>query len=119
MLGFNHVLESSASSSSSRSSLNSDQNENENTSNECDDETNVFLKHLRKCFITTDENSYCEQSILPDLKVNLKSRKKKEHVDESVYLKAILSRRINAASYEYVKIYSNLIFGLIRLSNFL
>lgn len=32
----------------------------------------LFLKHLRKCFIATDKTTYCEQSILPDLKISNK-----------------------------------------------
>lgn len=31
--------------------------------------SNVFLNHLKKCFIATDKTSFCEQSILPDLKI--------------------------------------------------
>lgn len=38
-------------------------------------ESNVFLNHLRKCFISIDENSFCEQAILSDLKLfNRKTR---------------------------------------------
>lgn len=32
-------------------------------------ETNVFIKHLRKCFIAVDDSGYCESVLLPDLKV--------------------------------------------------
>ena len=32
-------------------------------------ETNVFIKHLRKCFIAIDDSAYCESVLLPDLKV--------------------------------------------------
>ena len=32
-------------------------------------ESHVFLKHLRKCFISIDDKSYSESSLLPDLRV--------------------------------------------------
>ena len=61
MISFDHALESSSDESSDDEELS---------------ESDVFLKHLRKCFISIDENSYSEQSILPDLKVfNGKSKK--------------------------------------------
>ena len=97
MLGFNHALESSASSSSSLSSsilslydtnspLEFDAEKLEtNHVKEKNDETNVFLKHLRKAFITIDENCYCEHSVLPDLKIfsykNHKSPKKPSYTN--------------------------------------
>ena len=58
MIGLNHALESSSS---------SDQNDDEDEDNEY--ENNVFIKHLRKGFISFDENSYCENGILPELKI--------------------------------------------------
>jgi hypothetical protein len=58
MIGFNHALESSSS---------SDQNEDDDEDNEFD--TNVFIKHLRKGFISFDDSSYCENGILPELKI--------------------------------------------------
>jgi hypothetical protein len=121
MLGFNHALESSASSSSSLSSsilslydtnspLEFDAEKLEtNHVKEKNDETNVFLKHLRKAFITIDENCYCEHSVLPDLKIfsykNKLTKKKKR--DE--HLRSVLQKRINLDSYEYVQIQSMLI----------
>jgi hypothetical protein len=53
MIGYNHALDSSS--------------DEENESSPFD--TNVFIKHLRKCFIATDNSSYCEMGILPDLRI--------------------------------------------------
>lgn len=58
MLGLDQALDSSLSSLSDIDEANQDSASSQ-----------VFLKHLRKCFIATDDNGYCEQSILPDLKV--------------------------------------------------
>lgn len=68
MLGFNHVLESSSSSLGSSSTTDNSSN-SEPSDDEEDCESNAFLKHLRKCFISIDENNYCEQTILNDMKV--------------------------------------------------
>jgi len=57
MIGLNDLLNSS-----------SEENETEDESNDLN-EANVFLKHLRKCFIATDQTSYCEYSLNPDLRV--------------------------------------------------
>lgn len=73
MLGFNHALDSSCSSLS----ISSEDDEIEKADPDCPDkekkddklQSNVFLKHMRKCFISIDDNNYCEQTILPDLKV--------------------------------------------------
>jgi hypothetical protein len=57
MIGLNDLLDSS-----------SEENTTDEENNELD-EANVFLKHLRKCFIASDLTSYCEYSFNPDLRV--------------------------------------------------
>ena len=57
MIGLNDLLDSS-----------SEENVTDEENNDLD-EANVFLKHLRKCFIATDQTSYCEYSLNPDLRV--------------------------------------------------
>jgi hypothetical protein len=117
MLGFSHMLDSSA--SSSASSLceppDADFDPEQQASRPHDkDNTEVFLKHLRKCFITTDEDSYCEHGILPDLKVfDGRSRKFKSKNNDIEVTRTILSKRIDAQSYDYVKIYSKSFITLI------
>ena len=54
MIGYNHALDSSSSEEDNDTSLY---------------DTGVFIKHLRKCFIATDNTSYCEMGILPDLRL--------------------------------------------------
>jgi hypothetical protein len=54
MLGLDHLIDSSS-------------EEDENTEEIY--ETNVFLKHLRKCFIGIDDSGFCESVILPDLRI--------------------------------------------------
>jgi hypothetical protein len=58
MLGLDHVFDSSSSS-----------DEDKDDENDELFETNTFIKHLRKCFITIDDTSYCESVLLPDLRV--------------------------------------------------
>lgn len=53
MISFDHALESS-----------SDEESEDELS-----ESNVFINHLRRGFISFDDSSYCEQGILPDLKI--------------------------------------------------
>ena len=149
MLGFSHALDSSGSSSSCsslsdkyESSCSEEDEEKDEELNSqtrprarsavsrsslksrTDSDTDVFVKHLRKAFITLDENCYCEHGILPDLKI-FNSRttrafkscrrhhhKKKEQESENEeeardqMHRSILARRIELDSYEYVKIYS-------------
>jgi hypothetical protein len=115
MLGFSHMLDSSASSSSSSLSETADadfdpeRHAEDHHREKGNRDSEVFLKHLRKCFITTDEDSYCEHGILPDLKVfDGRMRKLKSKNNDTEIARMMLSRRIDAESYDYVKIYSNL-----------
>ncbi len=84
MLGLDHLLSSSASSDDDTN--NSDQ----------DFETDVFINHLRKCFVSVDDTGHCESVLLPELRVF--SHNHKDSFD------SLLSKRIDASSYEHVAV---------------
>ena len=67
MLGCDQALNSSSSSLSYTSETDEDDERKGRGRGRA--ASKVFVKHIRKCFIATDDNSYCEQAILPDLKV--------------------------------------------------
>ncbi len=89
MLGVDHLLGSSDSSDEANST--------DDDSNDL--ESNVFINHLRKCFISIDETSYCESVLLPDLRIFTNNHKNKNYDFNS-----ILSKRIDANSYEHVDV---------------
>lgn len=93
MLGFDHVLDSSASDSSIDESDN-DWLAEEQTEN-CQ-ETDAFLKHVRMCFISTDKEGNCEKSVMPDMKVFRNRTKNRDH-------SSIMTRRIQHKSYDCFK----------------
>lgn len=54
MISFNDMIDSSS---------------DEESEDDPGSSSRVFLNHLKKCFIATDKTSFCEQAILPDLKI--------------------------------------------------
>ena len=32
-----------------------------------DEETNLFVNHMKKCFIAIDDNRFCEYKLLPEI----------------------------------------------------
>jgi hypothetical protein len=122
MLGFSHMLDSSASSSSSSLYSEADADFDPASSaakktTQDKDDTDVFLKHMRKCFITTDEDRFCESGIMPDMMVFCgKARRLRNKTHDNEAARTILSRRIDSKAYEYVKIYSNLQLSLLELN---
>ena len=55
MIGLNDALDSSSS---------EDDDDNEELP-----DSNVFIKHIRRAFIATDDSSYSEYALMPDLRI--------------------------------------------------
>jgi hypothetical protein len=81
-----------------------------------DSSTSFFLKHLRKCFIATDDYGYCESALIPDLQIfTPQTRENSTNPPQSspttanitnneIKMLKILNKRIRAGSYDYIKI---------------
>ncbi|CAF0818471.1 unnamed protein product [Brachionus calyciflorus] len=89
MIGFSHLLD-----------ISSDDDEDVNGF----EKSRVFLDHLRKCFIAIDENNFCEQGILTDLKISSDIKKSEKNLEQNVFL---LGKRIEENAYDFNQITRN------------
>ena len=79
MIGYSHALDSSS------------DEENENALSD----TKVFIKHLRKCFIATDNSSYSESGLIPDLRVFDKITPEYIYIFHSICIKQLTFFNLN------------------------
>jgi hypothetical protein len=76
---------------------------------EDDDVSHFFVDHLRKCFIASDSECFCEHLIVPELETQIKTdvevkRGLSEPVDDRKELWRIrLSNYLNTKNYDYLR----------------
>jgi hypothetical protein len=87
----------------------------ENVLNEDQDDsaTHFFIDHLRKCFVASDAECFCEHIILPELEVLNKTRNEVEDLASNTYMnrsfcdenemwRLRLSHYLNTKSHDYL-----------------